>query len=119
MNHLRDSFSAELLASDRFERLRANSLALGLRGVRRQRRLRSALHAFPAVVLVCLVTVLVVRSYPTRSTPGSYPIPMAQQAAPHPENRIEIISDTELLGLFPGQTIALIGPPGHQQLLVP
>jgi hypothetical protein len=30
---------------------------------------------------------------------------------------VRVISDEELFALFPGRSLALVGPPGHQQLV--
>ena len=37
--------------------------------------------------------------------------------APPEESGVKMISDEELFALFPGRSLALIGKPGHQQLV--
>ena len=55
------------------------------------------------------------------SDAGSAPaaeVPDSPRGDPDRQIAIETIDDQELLALLAGRTVALIGPPGHEQLLV-
>jgi hypothetical protein len=44
--------------------------------------------------------------------------PLVASATPPTEtNKVKIITDEELFALFPNRAVALIGAPGHQQLI--
>ena len=103
------------------EELYASTLRTGLAVLRRKRR-RRALQA-AMIVLVPLAGLLAV------VLPRSRPMPRA--LANHDEKTsaakagrfiegttIRVLSDEELLALFRDRPVALIGSPGHQQLVL-
>jgi hypothetical protein len=111
----------EILTDEKLSALRRGSLNLGLDAVRRARRLRRALHAGTfALMPVLLILTLTLRK--PKQEPASQPsTPVPRQAsvatAPPNESGVKIISDEELFALFPGRSLALVGKPGHQQLV--
>jgi hypothetical protein len=111
-----DPLFHEIFAGDELRALRHASLEGGLAALRFRRRLRLAFRATGAAAVLLLAFSLVWRpAFPTASIPS--PALVATQpasAAPH----IKMLTDDELLALFPNQQVALIGSPGHQQLMV-
>jgi hypothetical protein len=49
--------------------------------------------------------------------PPKGPEPKRAVTENRPAATVKRISDEELLALFPGRSLALIGPPGHQELV--
>jgi hypothetical protein len=111
----------EILACEDLENLRRASLKQGLTVVRRKRRARkAALACLVGFAVIAPVMLLVykrpVRSAVTGNRPGTT---VAQLAVPPLQHQpIERIGDEELLALFPNQSVALLGAPGHRRLLV-
>ena len=111
----------EILADEPLTALRRTSLEQGLEAMRRTRRFRrSAGVGTLALVPVLLIVALTLhkRAQETVSTPPTPGPPPARVVAAPPEERgVKMISDEELFALFPGRSLALIGKPGHQQLV--
>ena len=111
----------EILADEKLSALRRGSLSLGLDAVRRARRLRRAMHAGTLALMPVLLILALMLHKPTQepasqpSTPGTQQVSVA--TAPPNESGVKIISDEELFALFPGRSLALVGKPGHQQLV--
>ncbi|MCL4177614.1 MAG: hypothetical protein KJ072_07680 [Verrucomicrobia bacterium] len=120
----------ELLADSRLEELRAAALEAGLATVRRRRRrrvaLRSAGAAISLLAFAALISWMLFRRAPAtehdqvaQANPAptatvaatESPIPVAEMSA------VRHLTDNELLALFPGRPVALIGPPGRQRLV--
>jgi hypothetical protein len=115
-----------ILADESLETLRRRSLAQG-QAITRRRRHRAVwakAWLFSAISLGALGLLLAVAS---RSRTGS---PMARGPAPtnalilakattslKQPAAVRFISDDELLALFPGRPLALVGPPGQKTLL--
>ena len=112
----------QILADEELADLRNASLSRGLDKMRRARRVRLAMRvgAF-GLVPVLLIFALTLRQ-PIRETASPQPSPGAQQAkieaARSAESNVKVISDEELFALFPDRSLALIGKPPHQQLVV-
>ncbi len=106
----------EVLATDSTDRLRSVSLEQGLTLMRRRRQGQTIVRA---CAVVCLLLVPIAISM-TRHSPKTVPpaLVACSQDQPGAHPRIERITDAELLALFPGQTVALIGAPGEQRLMV-
>jgi len=106
----------EVLATDSTDRLRSASLEQGLTLIRRRRQVRTIVRT---CAVFCLLLLPIVISM-TRHSPKTVAPALAAVAQDQPrlQPRIERITDAELLALFPGQTIALIGAPGEQRLMV-
>ncbi len=112
----------EILASEELENVRRSTLKNGLAAVRRTRRTRKAALVGVAGFAVIASTVLLVFDQPVSSlVSGNRGSGVAEVTAASPRTQTESferIGDKELLALFPNQSIALIGAPGHRRLLV-
>lgn len=101
--------------------VREESLARALDAVKHEARRRRAVRHLALIcapLLVGLVVVLVSRRVPDRITPVAQAPRLGEPTAPISHSSIEPIDDQELLALLPGKTVALIGPPGRERLLV-
>ncbi|MGA2748094.1 MAG: hypothetical protein ABSG59_04890 [Verrucomicrobiota bacterium] len=111
-----DELLTDVLGDDRLEALRQASLAGGLDAIRR-RRLRRRGIEIAAAVVVPLVVIFAAAFHP-QSRPAER---TARQSAPPPAaagaSRVDYINERELFALFPNRPIALVGKPGHQQVL--
>lgn len=110
----------ELLGPEDMETLRQATLESGLAGLRRRRaRRRLILGCALAFLFIFPISIGVLRHELASRSPRSIPqSPFA--ASPVDPNTItgtKIISDEELFALFPGRPLALVGTPGHQQLV--
>jgi hypothetical protein len=122
-----------VLTGDEVGDLRANSLARGLKELRRQRHRRTLGLAALACLPVALVLALALEeSRRDRYLPHVRQIIVAQTGSA-PSNGLtterrgsgvgstqlttRVITDDELFALFPGRALALVGPPGSQQLI--
>jgi hypothetical protein len=101
-----------VFAGEDLDPIRRASLEAGLSFLRKRRRRRR----FWAVAgsVAPLAAVLAIVAYRGRGgAPGSGPVASASTpAAP----AVKFIDDAELLAAFPDRAVALIGPPGNQQL---
>ena len=111
-----DRILSEILATDRTDRLRIASLAQGLTLVRRRRQVQTIVRACAVVcLLLAPIAILMTSKFPRTGAPAVVSGSSAQPGVP---SQLERITDEELLALFPGQTIALVGAPGDQRLMV-
>jgi hypothetical protein len=117
----------DLLSHQELEELRASTLDRGLALVRHRRRQRHTARLAGIVasllgaVAVCWLLIQsrpdhgLVAQHPPGSTSGdTIEAPLAASRL----SDVRQLSDHELLDLFPGRPVALIGPPGHQQLVL-
>src|ERR1043166_2939243 len=119
------------------ERLITNLLAAGdelqqatlQSGLAAMRRKRIRHHAYRAASIVTVVLMLFAFFYSRRehaqslahlSPPGVDIAPPPPPAPPEviPGTTIQVLSDQELLDLFKGHPVALVGIPGKQKLIV-
>jgi hypothetical protein len=111
----------EILADEQLSVLRHTLLHQGLKEMRRARRLRRAsrLGLLALVPVLLMVTLTGPKRIQETASQPSIPAPpqASVAAAPPPESGVKTISDEELFALFPGRSLALIGKPGHQQLV--
>jgi hypothetical protein len=118
--HERDQLLKEILGGDEVSEVRQASLEQGLTAIRKSRARRRALRAGTLVMLPALLAVaLLVHQRPASSVTSvaSVPVTRSPSAPPRPAASIKLITDEELFALFPDRSLALIGPPGHQQLV--
>jgi hypothetical protein len=110
----------EILADENVSALREASLKQGLNAMRRQRRIRRAMHAGMFVLIPTLLFFTLRKPNPQSVSQNSNPHTqeMPPAAIVSGESGIKVISDEELFALFPGRSLALIGKPGHQELVV-
>jgi hypothetical protein len=106
----------QLLDEESLEMVRRATLASGLKHVRRRRIRSSILRGSACVCLLSLVLAAVYQGW------------LSTQAGPDSKSRkegpaevqtpvVQVISDDQLFALFPGRPMALVGTPGHQQLV--
>lgn len=121
----------EVLTSEELAAFRRDTLSAGLDAVRRRRRLRRARQLSLSVAVPIIAAWVWLANWPSpqRSLPSLTPaaerpalarsdVPVSvavPQAAATPP--IKMITDQELLALFPDRTKALIGEPGRQRLV--
>lgn len=108
---------ADVLAEEE-EALRTSTLECGLSALRQRRRLRrirtAALMALPLIVIAAMFApALILQRRPVPSIAAVNPPPAMVEGT-----AIRIISDEELLALFKDRPVALVGRPGHQQLVL-
>jgi hypothetical protein len=110
----------EILTDENLSALRQASLKQGLNAIRRQRRMRRAMHAgMFALIPTLLIFTLRKPMSSSVSRTSNPPVQETTAAAIAPaESGIKVISDEELFALFPGHSLALIGKPGQQELVV-
>jgi hypothetical protein len=116
----------DLLSHRELEELRASTLDRGLALVRQRRRQRHTVRIVGIVasllgaVAVCW---FLVQSRPDHALMAQHPPAAASDAAIESPltagqpSDVRQLSDHELLDLFPGRPVALIGPPGQQRLV--
>lgn len=125
-----DPFLADLLSGAELDTFRAASLEhlLAHAHRRRQRAERTRtlrLVALPALALLAVVWLALPRSAdreeasPTAQLPPGPPANVqSPETASAPGSRVHHLTDDELLALFPGRPVALIGPPGNQKFVL-
>jgi len=112
----------EILADEKLTALRHASLDHGLDATRRARRLRRAVRVGTFALMPVLLILTLMMHKPAQVPAGRRSTLDSQHASavatPSAEFRVKMISDEELFDLFPGRSLALVGKPGHQQLVV-
>lgn len=108
----------EILADEKLSEVRRASLDQALALIARRRRTRRAGQWISVLVLAAVgFTALVVRA-PKRTEVAGFQPPQAEiKTTPRPESRVQTITDEELFALFPDRAVALVGTPGHQELV--
>jgi len=115
-----DPLLREILTGDESSDFRRTSLDHGLKSLRRQRRWRIVRAGTLASLTLLLAWGLLLHrpaKAPVRQIVSSPPRPSAVPAPPTRVAEVKFITDDELLALFPDRPVALIGKPGHQQLV--
>jgi hypothetical protein len=111
-----------ILADEQLAALRRASLDQGLDAMRRARRVRRAMRMGALMLVPVLLILTFTLRKPSQESASQPPPPSPQQASLTPaspkESDPRMISDEELFALFPGRSLALIGKPGHQQLVL-
>jgi hypothetical protein len=110
----------QLIESEEVERLRRATLESGLAGLRQRRARHRVIRICAAAGLLALPVAVAFfyRDLTTRlAGTAPRPAPTTAMMGPSQDQRTKIISDEELFALFPGRALALVGTPGHQQLV--
>ena len=108
---------ADVLAKE--TQLKSTTLDLGLAEMRRVRRRRRATRAVITCVPILLLAAICIRQFSTRSiSSGNAGLRGAQLEETIPGTSIRVVNDEQLLELFKGRPVALVGPAGHQRLIV-
>jgi hypothetical protein len=117
-----------VLASDDLAEVRANSLQQMLATARRRQRRRRTARAVALGLtpVMCVVGLfLSLRSVapvsrraaaPDRASAAAQTARAPRRTSP-PRPGVKVLTDDELLALFPGCAVGLIGPPGRQRLV--
>jgi hypothetical protein len=119
--HEQDRLLSKLLAGDEVSGFRRSSLEEGLTMIRRRRRARRAGRWCVLALLPLAFGAGIFWSWP--SGPRVRPVSVADSHAARVPGQsagaggVRIINDEELMALFAGRPLALVGRPGHQQLL--
>jgi hypothetical protein len=111
-----DRILKEVLATDATDRLRSASLEQGLALMRRRRHVQGIIRAYAVICLLLAPLAILMISHSSKSVAPT--LASGSPVKPVSLPKIERITDAELLALFPGQTIALVGAPGDQRLIV-
>ncbi|MEO5960781.1 MAG: hypothetical protein ABIR80_16850 [Opitutaceae bacterium] len=104
-----DRLLTGILEDEKLAALRRSSLAGMLAASRARGRRRTAVRAAASVTVLCSLVFLASRR-------SEIILPTGPVIAPT-VSRVKFIDDEQLLALFPGRSVALIGPPGNQKLL--
>jgi hypothetical protein len=105
----------ELLGDDELARIREASLLRGLREMRGRRR-RALAGRVGVMMLPALMLAFVIFSPRFESSHRTTP-PTAMAPASKSESKVEFITTEQLFALFPNRSMALVGKPGHRQLI--
>ncbi len=100
-----------ILADDDLAQWRAATLHRGLTELRRRRRRNAAARISLVALPAALLAILMLHSPPSVQEPLAPGMPVAL-AAP-----VKRITAEQLLALFPNRPVALVGEPGHKQLV--
>jgi hypothetical protein len=106
----------EILPREDMSDFEQASLERGLTRMRQQRR-RGYFMRAGAVAAVAIAVILGLRQ---KEGPSSGVVANSQpesKPVAETESKVQLISDDELLALFPGRSVALIGKPGQQRLV--
>jgi len=116
-----DRLLNEILAEDELEQFRRTSENRMLDAVRRTHRRRRATRVIAICSLPLLAALAFVVAHHTSSTriasihPQVSPPPA--RVSPNKPVTVQTINDDQLFAMFPDRQMALVGPPGHQQLV--
>jgi len=110
---------AEILGGAHLDDFRQSSLAFGLKAIRRRRQNRRIARA--CAFGLPIIAILLAFLYHDITSPGNRSALSGTasrlSAGPSLRNEVQIIDDDQLFALFPDRAIALVGKPGHQQLV--
>jgi hypothetical protein len=101
-----------VFADDELDPVRRASLEAGLSALRARRRKRRIWAVAGVVAPMALIFATVVSRHRGGAPDALAIAPPSASAAP----TVKFIDDSELLALFPDRDVALIGPPGRQEL---
>jgi hypothetical protein len=114
-DHDRDQLLGDILGDEELDQVRQGSLLRGLKEMRRRRRRaiakRGSVFLLPALLLAVEAAQFFFHS-PSRA-PASAATSIASVATP----KVEYINKEQLFALFPNRPMALVGKPGHQQVI--
>ena len=115
-----DRLLQQIISGEELSSFRQASLENGLALIRRQRRRRqnTRVCVLASLPLLLALGIVVSRTPGFRQRPtGSVPPAPTALVIPHTTAEAKLITDDELFALFPNRPLALIGKPGHQQLV--
>jgi len=113
-----DELLNEVLTGGNVTELRTKSLDDTLTAVRQHRRLRHALRcASPVAAIGILMAIFWYRHSQFPQPVAVQPAAAAMAAPTVPGTSIRLVSDEELLAMFPDRPVALVGPPENRQFV--
>ena len=118
-----DHLLKDLLSGDELAEFRRASLELSLKAMATRRTRRQVLRACAGCSLLLALAAAVLGSWLPAHLTGSKSVVPVPEVAGSPtrahtgSGSVKFISDDELMALFPDRAVALIGKPGHQQLV--
>jgi len=114
-DHDKNQLLEDILGDDELNQLRQGSLLRGLKEMRRRRQratiARVSMMALPVLLLA------VVAFYPRVQPTHQATAPIAMSRASEAASKVEYINKEQLFALFPNRPMALVGKPGHQQVI--
>lgn len=118
----RDHLTRELLTGDEVSKFRQQSLQKALMALRQRRRRGQALRVGAVIGLVSLLGWTLLRDWraardEVKDSPRATKNPAIAASAAEQRVGVTFISDEELFALFSDRPMALIGTPGHQQVV--
>jgi hypothetical protein len=105
----------DLLNDEGLNQLRQTSLSRGLQAMRG--RCRRALAARISVMALPVLLLAALAYYPRFQPPHPAAAPIKMAFSSTAESKVEYITADQLFALFPNRPMALVGKPGHQQLI--
>jgi hypothetical protein len=114
-DHDKNKLLGEILGDDELNQLREGSL---LRGVKEMRQRRQRATIARISVLASLVALLAVVAFYPRAQPAHQALKRVAMAhTTEAASKVEYINKDQLFALFPNRPMALVGKPGHQQVI--
>lgn len=111
----------ELLRGDELAEFRRASLELGLKAMASRRTWRQVVRGCAGCSLVLVISAAAFWPWLSAHWAGRRSVAQVPDVASAPASggagSVKFISDDELMALFPGRAVALIGGPGHQQFV--
>jgi hypothetical protein len=114
-DHDKNKLLGEILGDDELNQLRQGSLLRGLNEMRRRRQ-RAAIARVSMMVLPILLLAVAV-FYPRVQPIHPALKPMAMAHTAEAASKVEYINKEQFFALFPNRPMALVGKPGHQQVI--
>ena len=113
----REELLADVLADE--TQLRATTLEFALHEMRcvRRRRRAARFGVMVCTPILVLAAALLVRNFQVGNSTAAAP-QVVEREETIPGTSIQVLSDEQLLALFKGRPVALVGPAGHQRLLL-
>lgn len=112
----------DILEDEKLAALRHASLDQGLDAMRRTRRFRRAMRTgtLASLTVLLILTLTLHRSRQKMvDQPSALNASRAGEASSLPgEFGVQMITDEELFALLPNRAVALVGKPGHQELVL-
>ena len=114
-----DQLLNEVFGGERLEAFRQATLERGLGALRHRRRRNriTKLCALACLPLIATLLFLLKETLPAKRVAILPTKDLPSVPAPNPNRAVKIINDEELFALFPNRSMALVGKPGHQQLV--
>jgi hypothetical protein len=114
-NQDKNQLLTDILGDEELNQVRQASLLRGLKAMRRRRQVALAARVSMMVLPVLLLVAVVF--YPRVQPLVPAPSPPAPSLGTELAGKVEYINTEQFLALFPDRPLALVGKPGHQQVV--